>query len=77
MTDEDMIDQLVELYPKWKDESHVASMRVSGVKRLIRQAYAEGREAGMRRAKAEQALRDIGQQGGAPDLFSKLFGKKP
>ena len=76
MTDEDMIDQLVELYPKWQDESHVASMRVSGIKRLIRQAYAEGREAGMKRANTERALRDIGRRGGAPDLFSQLFGNK-
>lgn len=46
MTEKEMIKQLIKLYPKWEDDSHVARLRVSGIKRLIQQAYAEGLEEG-------------------------------
>jgi hypothetical protein len=80
MTAEEMIQQLIELYPAWESDEHVASMRVRGIKKLIRQAYEEGKDAGVRRAKAEQALIDIGKNAGykpeESDLFGKLFGFK-
>ena len=76
MTHEDMISQLIELYPKWEDDGHVASMRVSGIKKLIRQAYEEGKEAGVKRERAERALRDIGSKAGMPDIFKSIFGDK-
>lgn len=78
MTDDDMIEQLIELYPKWQNESHVATLRVSGIKSLIRQAYQEGKEAGIRRARAEQTLRNLArkEEPSFGDIFESLLGRR-
>ena len=76
MTDDDMIDELIERHPSWKDGSTLVTLRSRGIQALIRQAYAEGRDAGMKRQKAMDALRDIGNQAGIPDPFSQFFGNK-
>lgn len=64
MTDQDMIDQLVERHPEWADKNHVAKLKVSGIEALIRQAFQEGLSAGRWNGLKQDK-----------SIFEQIFGK--
>ena len=64
MTDQDMIDQLVERHPEWADDEHVVAMRVRGIKNLIRQAFQEGLNTGRWSGSKQDK-----------SIFEQIFGK--